>query len=506
MQTSQGREAAPENQRVGRFARHWFWWLLLVVTAWKVVAASLLDLCTDEGYYYAWSIMPQLSYLDHPGMTGWALWLSRLVFGPSVWTVRIWPVAGGTVFTLIGRALARRMFDARTGDRAGALLLLAPIFAGNGLLMTPDTLCAVFWAAALFLTWRAAEPGARFWWWVPAGACAGCGLLSKYSTILYFLGLALFWFVSPGRRRRLFLGGLTVGVAALVVFTPAIVWNAQHEWVSFRYQLKHGLSEHAPSVGRNLTQLAAGLTLAATPIVGVLCFWSAARGMWVRDARRRFLAAFFWAIVLFFVHSSLKAKVQFHWTMLAFVTGCILVAADWPHYRRLFRWSALVVLLGIDLAAAGYLLVPANVPLAWHGRSFDPGRMREFFGAKDVCETVRDKFAETKADFICVSTYGWYGKLCFYEPDLADRVWQPSRGRTRFPWVNDGKWKGKTALLVATNTANWRGAYFREIVDLGVVEVPFKRYRFHRLHFYLGRGYEPEKVPPALWNVDARTQ
>ena len=57
--------------------RKTFWILLLVLSLWKVLLAWKLDVCYDEGYYFFWSLHPQLSYLDHPPLAAWAMALSH---------------------------------------------------------------------------------------------------------------------------------------------------------------------------------------------------------------------------------------------------------------------------------------------------------------------------------------------------------------------------------------------------------------------------------------------
>lgn len=81
--------------------------------------------------------------------------LSHKWFGDTIWTVRCWPLIVGLLFAVAGRVLAREMFDAGVGNRAGIFLILCPAFAGNGLLMTPGTLFALFWRTSLYSTWKA---------------------------------------------------------------------------------------------------------------------------------------------------------------------------------------------------------------------------------------------------------------------------------------------------------------------------------------------------------------
>ncbi|MHA0111275.1 glycosyltransferase family 39 protein, partial [Klebsiella pneumoniae] len=69
------------------------------------------------------------------------------------------------------------------------------------------------------------------------GAAFGLGLCSKYTTIFFAVSILAWVLVIPAQRRWLltpwpWLGGLV----ALAVFSPVLIWNAQHQWASIVYQ------------------------------------------------------------------------------------------------------------------------------------------------------------------------------------------------------------------------------------------------------------------------------
>jgi 4-amino-4-deoxy-L-arabinose transferase-like glycosyltransferase len=200
-----------------------FWIILLSSTLWKVILAGKLDICYDEGHYFFWSLFPQLSYFDHPPLTAWAMALIHPVFGDSIWTVRFWPLLVGVLFPLAGRQMGRQIFDDAVGNRAGIFLTLCPVFFGNGFLMTPDTFMAMFWALALWATWQALRQASfRFRWWLAAGMLVGMGLLSKYTMVLYFLGLGALLLLMPGKRKNVFWGALLSGTSSTTGFLSSI--------------------------------------------------------------------------------------------------------------------------------------------------------------------------------------------------------------------------------------------------------------------------------------------
>jgi len=451
----------------------WFWGILVATILWKLLVGASLGLIFDECYYWVWALHPQACYFDHPPLVAWTIAAGRALLGHTELAVRLGAILSGIVLALTARTLAGEMFGKEAGNRAGILLTLAPVFAGNSFLMTPDTWLAAAWALALLFAWRGSQEDAPMLWWLPCGATAGIGLLSKYTMILFFAGLGLFWILSPGKRTRILGGVIVAGITALVFFSPVILWNSTHGWSSFTHQIHHGF-HNEQSVRLHLDFLAnyaLFLVVLVSPVLGLLCFRSAVR---LADERFRFLAAFFWGLVAFFGCSAAKAHIEANWPMMAFVSGLILVAGDWNHYSRAWRRATLIVLLVADLAAvmALSLLLLIGKPLL-SGLSTPPdlnwmtgvtgsaslplqarqsltdlqAKLSEIIGPRDVAQRTAAEFRSSGADFLCADTYQTFGFLTFYAPELETYLWLPDRGRKRFPWIRETVWDGKNALV-----------------------------------------------------------
>jgi len=193
----------------------WFWGTLAAATLWKLLVGARLGLIFDECHYWVWALHPQACYLDHPPLVAWMIAGGRSLLGQTELAVRLGAILSGIVLALAGRTVAKETFGPDAGNRAGIFLTLAPVFAGNAFLMTPDSWLAPAWALALLFAWRGSRDAATMLWWLPCGAAAGIGLLSKYTMVLFFAGLGLFWIMSPGKRGRILLGGTIAGITAL---------------------------------------------------------------------------------------------------------------------------------------------------------------------------------------------------------------------------------------------------------------------------------------------------
>ena len=136
------------------------------------------------------------------------------------------------------------------------------------MIVTPDSPLLVASSFVLLFLAKVLESG-RGAWWLAVGAAVGAALASKY-TAMFFGPAILIWLVSSPKLRRwlvspwLYLGGLV----ALAIFSPVILWNADHGWVSFIKQL--GRSEVDQFKPGFIGELIPTQIAFATPLVFIL--------------------------------------------------------------------------------------------------------------------------------------------------------------------------------------------------------------------------------------------
>ena len=83
--------------------------LIAALTAMRLVYAGVLDLRTDEAYYWTWSKESALAFLDHPPGIAWLIRFGTAIFGDTSLGVRF----GGIVAMLVNAIAARRHRPAR---------------------------------------------------------------------------------------------------------------------------------------------------------------------------------------------------------------------------------------------------------------------------------------------------------------------------------------------------------------------------------------------------------
>lgn len=219
--------------------------LLLGLTVWHLLVAATLPPILDEAYYFHWARVPAAGYFDHPPGVAW-LGLGTWLAPGSALAARLGALLAGV---LTGLALWRLY---RSAGLTGADLMLALVIASGtipglvvGVLTTPDAVLALAWALALHEALAALQRDRRRW--LTAGLATGLGLLGKYTMLL--IGPVFLWAILVSDRRALaspwpYLGGLL----ALLVFLPNLLWNADQDWLSLRFQFGHGFGTGALAV------------------------------------------------------------------------------------------------------------------------------------------------------------------------------------------------------------------------------------------------------------------
>ncbi len=291
--------------------------IIVYAAVLRLVYAGSVDLMPEETYYWNYSRHLAFGYLDHPPMVAWLIRLGTALFGHSEFGVRAGALCCGAITSFFVYRLARNLFDATTALAALVLAQAMPFFFLSGLLMTPDAPLTAAWAASLYFLERALIAQQSQAWW-RCGIALGVGMISKYSIgLLVPVTLAFMLWDPPSRRWWRRPEPYGAAVLALAVFSPVIIWNAQHEWISFAFQTSRRLAE-APRFALHRLILSVIVLITPTGVIAlVAALTSRNRGADddTQSLRRRRLMTLATLIPLsVFVLFSLRHEVKLDWT------------------------------------------------------------------------------------------------------------------------------------------------------------------------------------------------
>ncbi|WKA31900.1 glycosyltransferase family 39 protein [Bradyrhizobium roseum] len=405
----------------------------------RLVYAGVLDLRTDEAYYWTWSKESALAFLDHPPGIAWLIRLGTAIFGDTRIGVRF----GGIVAMLVTQLLLADIVRRVTHDaRAVVFAVLLPEAAlYYGLLMAkvaPDTAmipCAVAMLWSLVRLHKSGNPR----WWLAAGLFAGLAMLSKFTAIMLMPAVLAFVLVPDWRRRWLLSPWpWLAALLAVIVFLPVLIWNAEHDWASFRFQFVRAVATHPFSfrtVGEfiGLQFGLVGFVLLPVVLSGVtLTAW---RGYRTREPVAILLSTAVLAPLLYFFWKSLTLRVGDTWPMFLWPAGFAVTAinlallpregfSDWM-VRSTFRWARVAVVSGIAFVVGVFLYYVA-APWNLIGRTDPVGGEA---GYEQVASRAREQLQATGATWIATTDYRTYAMLRWHFKGQVPVIQINERGR-----------------------------------------------------------------------------
>jgi 4-amino-4-deoxy-L-arabinose transferase-like glycosyltransferase len=445
---------------------------VLGLVALRLVAAAFTPLTFDEAYYWTWSKHLSFGYYDHPPGVALVIRLGTLIAGDTELGVRLVSILLALPMSFAVYRTAMILFGGQRVAATATVLLNVTLMAAVGtLIVTPDSPLLVASSFVLLFLAKLLESG-RGWWWLAVGAAVGAALLSKY-TALFFGPAILIWLLSVPKLRRWlispwpYLGALV----ALLVFSPVILWNADHEWVSFIKQIGRSNIEHFKPYF--IAELLPTQIAFATPLVfvlGTMGLYALLRRDGGAMAARALINAVFWTIVLYFIWHSLHARVEANWfapVYPAFALAAAVAAnlARWQGRQRRvvdfsLRWAAPT---GIVMFAL--LIVQANTGIL-SGYRRDATVRSVGVGWVELAAEIEAVRERSGATCVLAPDYGTTSWLAFYLPS-GTCVIQPTQ---RIRWLN----------MAEPETAQLSGKLLW-VDELRPLEQPYVRKTFRKI-------------------------
>jgi 4-amino-4-deoxy-L-arabinose transferase-like glycosyltransferase len=413
--------------------------LIAALTILRVIYASLIDLRTDEAYYWTWSKENVLSFLDHPPMIAWFIRFGTAIFGDTNLGVRFAGIVAMLVTQLLLADIVRRV----THDvRAIVVAVLMPEAAlYYGLLMakvSPDVAMIPFAVAMVWALIRLNESGNPRWW-LAAGVFAGLALLSKFTVVMLIPAVLAFMLV-PDWRRRWLLSPYPwlAALIALVLFLPVLIWNAQHDWASFRFQLVRATATHELSLRTVADFIGLQLGLVGfilLPVVLSAVALTAWRGYLRGDAVAIFLSTAVAVPFGYFFWKSLTLRVGDTWPMFIWPAGFAATAINIAMMRRegwaawkirsTIWWANVAVASGIAVVVVVFLYYVVS-PWNFIGKTDPIGGEA---GYEQLADRAQAQLEKIGATWIATTDYRTYAMLRWYFNGRVPVIQINERGR-----------------------------------------------------------------------------
>ena len=306
--------------------RQTLWIIIAVSAAFRLIWASSLGGFTNEPYYYMYANELDWGFFDHPPMVG-AIAAVGLKLAPVLGSLVAFRLGFIVMFagsTWLMARLTERLFSPWAGILA-ALVLNATFYHGVkiGAIADPDGPLLFFWLLTLDRLWIAFENPERNTAWALAGMAWGAALASKYHAVLLMAGVGLYMISRPSNFAWLKRPGPYIAIASgFAVFSPVILWNARHEWISFFYQGNRAGGFQGIKVEYFLEALVAQILYITPWIWGalmVVMFQIVIRGPKRWSKAEGFLVCQAIPPLALFMGVSTFRRIMPHWPLIAFI-------------------------------------------------------------------------------------------------------------------------------------------------------------------------------------------
>lgn len=478
--------------------------ILLLLYGLRFFLIGHLQLAPDEACYWYWSKHLDLSYVDHPPMVAYVIALFTWIGGDNEFAVRL----GGLLFTLASHVFLYLTVRDLSGNEprvAWEVLFvfnLTLLLAGGCIVQTPDTPLLLFWTLAFYGCTRAIRGGGTPWWCL-AGVAVGLGLLSKYTMILMLP--CVFAFLLGSAEHRHWLSRKEPYLATLLgvlLFSPVLLWNLQHRWVSFTFHRAQAFSSVGKPAAVKLLEYAGGQMGVLTPLLFfafvIYSLWGCLLARQRKIAEYLYMAMLSWPILLFFGASTVIGEVaEPNWPAPAYISGLPLM---WIVYRRHFQprrkhrrfmqtavGLALIVNLLIYLHLVKPVLpLPKGMDTTW-----------QLHGWRELGEKIQALIEEHP----CGEGYFLVGKG---PPTVAELVFYTNHRYTGLDFTRPSQYtflrnvdrlKGKNAIILSLDSSEATleevSRYFEEVTVLGRNRYYHRGELLDRLSFtfLLGKGF-----------------
>jgi 4-amino-4-deoxy-L-arabinose transferase-like glycosyltransferase len=464
--------------------------LVALLTLWRLYLAASLQLHPDEAYYWLWARRLDYGYYDHAPMVAYFIRLGTLWSQAEVW-VRITGVLTPVVLSAILWRMAVQMFESQRVAAATVLLFnVSPWIMLGMLVMTPDIPLLLFWGLGVYLLWEIVRTGRTgLWYWL--GLVYGLALLSKYTAVLLGPCVLLFLLLSKEERRWLKTPHPYLAVLlGLAVFSPVMLWNSQHDWISFRFQVGHGLSA-SDSSWLNILVYIAGQCFLTSPVG-----WVAGVVVGIAAAVRRNKAALLLActslpVIAFFGYTSYRSLAGANWPAMVYTGFSVLTGAFWlvrSRARTVLWWLTFTPTLILSLFITVHTRF-APLPERWIPEVTRQNDGTNFlYDWRDLAQHLQDR-PGPKPDFLLVSSHQLAAELLYYGGEDWPVVLDPHSRVSQFnfwPQALPAKAQRGLAIWPGVEDPMTLGCFFSRVEEQPNFDAHRGNYSYRRYHLVEG--------------------
>ena len=462
----------------------------------KLAISLAMNPIGDEAYYWLWGQHLAPSYLDHPPLHAWLLWLVDAIFGWNLFSLRLLTWVTFLATLAVFWDWAKRLAPEAQAEhfwRMVCIYLASPLFLGMSTLALNDHLMiALVIGSAHFMLlfaerWEAGQK--RYGLLYLSAGLLGLAVLTKYNAVFLGLGYVDFLLVRPALRPlfknpRIYFAGLL----SVAIQFPAFYWNLAEGMASYRFHLAERwsgplqLNWQAPI----LFVLVALIVVSPFAALGVVRYLAGRpQGEFAARAKHLSASVFTLSSLAMLVLASF-AEVFFYWNIVAFLMVLPLAAraigTRWLFWLHMLYGAGMALLLVFNQTVA---------PVANLFGVYD-WTISSTYGWEEIGREVEAIRRDYPDAFVAASRYTTAAQLGFAigDPDVA--AISPRPDQFDF-WFSADEHRGQDAIIVADPyyPIDYAAGQFTSVTPLKEVRVLSFGREIYRPTIYLAKGFNP---------------
>ncbi len=317
----------------------------------RLVISAVFPMAIDETYAIVVSRFPSLSYFDHPPLgfdfARAAAWLAG---SEAPLVVRLPHVLSGSLTAWFLYKITEKLFGGKPAFLAVAWYSVAPFFfISSSMFVVPDGPLNFFLALTMWLILPifTSDTPMTIQRWCALGVAMALALMSKYQAILFGVSILIALLVDARARKSLAAPGPWLAlIIAILGLAPMLLWNSNHDWISFKFQSGRAGSDLA-LYPINFALMQGGQLAYLLPGTWVLALYGIMRGLispCAQGERTMAIIAILPIAIFDFVALTSQSSLP-HWPMSGFLFAFPLIglatstfAETWNTYsKRIFH-------------------------------------------------------------------------------------------------------------------------------------------------------------------------
>ena len=415
------KKACSEHSESNRTLIYLILIIIFHVSFWFAISSNL-TIHPDEADHWVWSQHLSWGYFEHPPMIAFVIRFFTDIFGDRWYAIELCSQSMSLLTIIFLFILSKELFGPEAALLSVVITESMPMFFIGSTILTIDNIMIVFWIMTTYLFLKGLKEDKKGFLLL-SGVTFGLGLMSKYTMILLPASMFLYLIFSPDyrsllKRKEPYLSFLI----GLLIFSPVIFWNAQNDWLSFKYQFTKGLT--GGEKGGQFFFFIGSQFVILGPTMFLLFLYSIYKGFRnYRDSSVLYLTVLASFPFFFFAFASFRSKyTDVAWSDVALLVGIILMSKVLiDTYKEMGIRKKIIISSALFMPGfllSGFLAIHSVKPFPFIPKNVD--KSLEMFGWDEIGVKVEDVFnkylPDEKRRYIISKEYQMAGSLSFYTP------------------------------------------------------------------------------------------